>query len=138
MKKKILIMGLPGAGKTYLAKKLYKELNAAWINADQVRKDFDDWDFSLNGRIRQSKRMKKLADEALTSNQYVVVDFVCPTPKNRDDFAADFIIWMDTIKEGRFDDTNAMFVKPKHYDFRVTEKNAEFFVKLIVKKILGV
>ncbi len=137
-KKKILIMGLPGAGKTYLANKLHKELNAIWINADKVRKDFNDWDFSPEGRLRQSKRMKDLADKAMQENQYVVVDFICPTPKNRVDFAADFTIWMDTIKEGRFDDTNKMFVKPLKFDFRVTEKNADYFVKIISKKIRGV
>ncbi len=137
-KKKILIMGLPGAGKTFLAKKLHKELNAIWINADQVRKDFNDWDFSQEGRVRQSKRMKDLADKALLENQYVVVDFICPTPKNREDFGADFLIWMDTIKEGRFDDTNKMFVKPLKFDYRVTEKNAEYFAKIISKKIKGV
>ena len=131
-------MGLPGAGKTFLAKKLHKELNAIWINADQVRKDFNDWDFSQEGRVRQSKRMKDLADKALLENQYVVVDFICPTPKNREDFGADFLIWMDTIKEGRFDDTNKMFVKPLKFDYRVTEKNAEYFAKIISKKIKGV
>ena len=131
-------MGLPGAGKTYLAKKLYKQLNAKWINADQVRKDYNDWDFSQEGRNRQSKRMKDLADDALKNNQYVVVDFVCPTPKNREDFNADYIVWMDTIKKGRFDDTNKMFIKPENYNFRVTEKNDDFFVKKILKELLGV
>ena len=137
-KKKILIMGLPGAGKTFLAKKLHTELNAIWINADQVRKDFNDWDFSQEGRLRQSKRMRDLADKALLENQYVVVDFICPTPKNREDFGADFVIWMDTIEEGRFDDTNKMFVKPSKFDYRVTEKNAEYFAKIISQKIKGV
>lgn len=137
MKKKILIMGLPGAGKTTLANKLHKALNAIWINADKVRKDNNDWDFSLEGRLRQSKRMKDLADKALKENKYVVVDFVCPTPENRKDFAADYTIWMDTIKQSRFDDTNKMFIKPSKFDYRVTEKNADFFVNFIVKKIQG-
>ena len=128
-------MGLPGAGKTYLAKKLHKSLCAEWINADKVRKDYNDWDFSLEGRLRQSRRMKLLADKALETNDYVVVDFVCPTPKNRSDFAADYVIWMDTIKLGRFDDTNKMFIKPKNYDYRVTRKDADYFSKIITKKI---
>ena len=130
-------MGLPGAGKTFLAKKLHTELNAIWINADQVRKDFNDWDFSQEGRVRQSKRMRDLADKALLENQYVVVDFICPTPKI-ERFWCRFCNLMDTIEEGRFDDTNKMFVKPSKFDYRVTEKNAEYFAKIISQKIKGV
>ena len=130
-------MGLPGSGKTSLAEKLYKSLKAIWINADKVRRKYNDWDFSLEGRLRQSKRMKMLADKALEKNNYVVVDFVCPTPKNRKYFAADYVIWMDTIKLGRFDDTNKMFIQPKNYDYRVTRKDANFFSKIITKKIRG-
>ena len=115
-------MGLPGAGKTYLANVLHKILGGEWINADKVRGDANDWDFSLNGRKRQAERMKKLADEAIEKNNYVIVDFVCPTPQTRQNFNADFVIWMDTIKEGRFADTNKMFVAPKKFDFRVTKK----------------
>ena len=133
--KKILIMGLPGAGKTYLANLLHKTLGGVWINADKVRKDANDWDFSLNGRKRQAERMKKLADESLKKNNYVIVDFVCPTPQTRENFNADFVIWMDTIKKGRFDDTNKMFIAPKKYDFRVTKKEAEVVVLKIVTKI---
>ena len=133
--KKILIMGLPGAGKTYLANILHKIIDAVWINADKVRSEANDWDFSPEGRKRQANRMKNLADSALSNNKHVIADFVCPTPQTRQDFDADFIIWMDTIKEGRFDDTNKMFIAPKRYDYRVTEKNAELIAIQIAKKI---
>tara|TARA_A100001011_G_scaffold203783_1_gene212082 strand:- start:1868 stop:2290 length:423 start_codon:yes stop_codon:yes gene_type:complete len=136
--KKILIMGLPGSGKTYLANILHKIIDAVWINADKVRTEANDWDFSLEGRKRQANRMKNLANIALKKNKHVIADFVCPTPKTRSDFGADFIIWMDTIKEGRFDDTNKMFVKPTKFDFRVKEKNAELISIQIAKKIKGV
>ena len=118
-------MGLPGAGKTYLAERLVAYLNATWINNDKVRKAANDWDFSSEGRERQSKRIKDLAQKALSKGKHVVADFICPTPKTRKDFNADFIIWVDTIKKGRFEDTNKMFVKPDKFDYRVTEKNAD-------------
>ena len=127
-------MGLPGAGKTYLANILHKIIDAVWINADKVRSEANDWDFSPEGRKRQANRMKNLADSALSNNKHVIADFVCPTPQTRKDFDADFIIWMDTIKEGRFDDTNKMFIAPKRYDYRVTEKNAELIAIQIAKK----
>ena len=122
---KILVMGLPGSGKTYLTQRLVPLLNAAWYNADQVRKMSNDWDFSDEGRKRQSKRMRDLAQKALNEGKHVVADFVCPTPKTRKDFNADIVIWVDTIKKGRFEDTNKMFIKPNKFDFRVTEQNAE-------------
>ena len=128
-------MGLPGAGKTYLANILHKIIDAVWINADKVRSEANDWDFSPEGRKRQANRMKNLADSALSNNKHVIADFVCPTPQTRKDFDADFIIWMDTIKQGRFDDTNKMFIAPKRYDYRVTEKNAELIAIQIAKKI---
>jgi len=128
-------MGLPGAGKTYLAERLVPYLKAAWINNDKVRKKANDWDFSSEGRERQSKRMKDLAQKALNEGSHVVVDFVCPTPKTRKDFNADIVIWVDTIKKGRFEDTNKMFVKPNKFDFRVTEKNAEIWAIKIADKI---
>ena len=134
--KKILIMGLPGAGKTYLAKILYPMLDAVWINADQIRKKANDWDFSPEGRKRQSKRMNNLAQDAIDKNKNVVADFVCPTPLTRSNFNADYVIWMDTIKKGRFDDTNKMFVKPKRFDFRITEKNAELNAIRIADKLI--
>jgi len=132
---KILVMGLPGAGKTTLAEKLSRKMNFEWINADKVRNDFNDWDFSSEGRVRQAKRMRNLAEKAISSGKGVVADFVCPTPKTRNDFEADLIIWIDTIKSGRFNDTNQMFVPPKEYFFRVSTKNADYWVDEILKKI---
>lgn len=128
-------MGLPGSGKTTLAKHLVPMYNAVWLNADQVRKDADDWDFSEEGRKRQSLRMAKLAKEARDNNRNVVADFVCPTEETRKQFGADYTIWMDTIKEGRFEDTNKMFVPPKDYDFKVPYMDASMWAFLIKQDI---
>ena len=111
----ILIMGLPGSGKTTLASELVPLLKAKWLNADEVRKEANDWDFSAEGRTRQAKRMWTKAQKYKNQGNYVVADFICPTPAARALFPADFVIWVDTIKEGRFDDTNKMFVKPDKY-----------------------
>ena len=129
-------MGLPGSGKTTLAKFLVPMFNAISLNADAVRKEADDWDFSNEGRIRQANRMKKLADEAITNNRVVVADFVCPTEKTRNDFNADYTIWMDTIKESEFEDTNKMFEEPSKYDFKVSHKDATMWAFLIKQDIL--
>ena len=133
---KILIMGLPGAGKTTLAKLLVPMFNAVWLNADEVRKEADDWDFSEMGRSIQANRMKRLADEAIKDNRNVIADFVCPTEHTREDFNADYIIWMDTIKESKFEDTNKMFEQPKNFDFKVTHKDAIMWAYLIKQDIL--
>ena len=106
-------MGLPGAGKTTLAEQLAPKLNAKRLNADEVRKAADDWDFSEEGRKRQAKRMADFALKLKSEGNFVVADFICPTPAARELFPADFIIWVDTINEGRFEDTNQMFVKPE-------------------------
>ena len=118
-------MGLPGSGKTTLASKLVPLLNAKWLNNDKVRREANDWDFSEEARIRQAKRMADLAEKYKKEGRYVVADFICPTPRARELFNADYVVWVDTIDKGRFDDTNAMFVKPKKFDFRVTTQNAE-------------
>jgi hypothetical protein len=149
---KILIMGLPGSGKTYFAERLkkYLEQNSAlfkvaesvhsshaevkWINADDVRKKYNDWDFSHEGRIRQSIRMRELADGFF--NDFVITDFVAPLPEMRHNFKADWTIWIDTIEKGRFEDTNKMFVPPDVYDFRITEQNAEKWVEFVGQHIL--
>lgn len=131
MKKKILIMGLPGAGKTTLARILVSLLKSAWLNNDEIRKEANDWDFSSAGRDRQSKRMSEKAEQFLNEGKNVIADFVCPTPKTRKDFNADIVIWLDTIKKGRYEDTNKMFVKPKTYNYRVTEKDAKKWSSII-------
>ena len=128
-------MGLPGAGKTTLADELAPKLNAKRLNADEVRKAANDWDFSEEGRKRQAKRMADFALELKNQGNYVVADFICPTPEARNLFPADFVIWVDTIKEGRFDDTNQMFVKPEKYDFHVTTQDAKVWSDKIIKEI---
>ena len=128
-------MGLPGAGKTTLSKYLAKIINAVQVNADEVRKKANDWDFSEEGRKRQAKRMADFALELKNQGNYVVADFICPTPEARKLFPADFVIWVDTIKEGRFDDTNQMFVKPEKYDFHVTTQDANVWADKIIKEI---
>jgi adenylylsulfate kinase len=120
---KILIMGLPGSGKTYLAQRLQPLLNSAWFNADKVREMANDWDFSPEGRERQSLRMKSLADYESENKRIVICDFICPTSETRKMFDPDIVIWLDTIKEGRYEDTNKLFEKPENIDFRVTEWN---------------
>ena len=128
-------MGLPGSGKTTLASKLVPLLNAKWLNNDKVRREANDWDFSAEARIRQAKRMADLAEKYKEEGRYVVADFICPTPKARELFNADYVVWVDTIDKGRFDDTNAMFVKPEKFDFRVTTQNAEAWATQIAEKI---
>lgn len=139
MSKRILIMGLPGSGKTTLAEALRERLwqegrTVSWLNADNIRKQFNDWDFSHEGRIRQSKRMDELA--ATSTTNYVIADFVAPLVEMRNNFKADWTIWVDTIREGRYADTNAMFQEPEVYDFRVTEQNAEKWAEFVALHII--
>ena len=153
MTQRILIMGLPGSGKTFLATALkkYIEINSdfynvpseslygnratvAWFNADDVRKRYNDWDFSAEGRIRQSHRMRELADA--TGDDFAICDFVAPLVEMRNNFKADWTVWVDTIESGRFEDTNRAFVPPDVYDFRVTEQKAERWAEFIGLHIL--
>jgi hypothetical protein len=150
---RILIMGLPGAGKTHLAQALKQHLEShsvffhpaaetvsssqarvEWFNADDVRKRFNDWDFSQEGRIRQSHRMRELADDS--SADFVIVDFVAPLPEMRYNFKADWTVWVDTLDAGRYEDTNKMFTPPDVYDFRVTEQAADKWAEFIGTHIL--
>ena len=128
-------MGLPGAGKTTLADELAPLLNAKRLNADEVRKAANDWDFSEEGRTRQAKRMADFALKLKEEGNYVIADFICPTPKARSLFPADYVVWVDTIKEGRFDDTNKMFVKPEKYNFHVITQDAKSWAPKILKEI---
>ena len=139
MTQRILVMGLPGAGKTYLSQFILEFLQnekkkVGWLNADDVRKKYNDWDFSKEGRIRQSLRMRELAD-TMTEYDYVICDFVAPLPEMRNNFKADWTVWVDTIEKGRFEDTNKAFVPPDVYDFRITEQNAEKWAEFIVAHI---
>lgn len=120
---KILVMGLPGSGKTYLSERLQPLLECAWFNADKVRSMAGDWDFSEIGRSRQSLRMRAIADFESSHDRLVICDFVCPTKETRRIFDADITIWLDTIQEGRFEDTNALFEPPERVDFHIKEWN---------------
>ena len=130
-------MGLPGSGKTTLANELGPMLNAKRLNADEVRKEANDWDFSEEGRKRQAKRMANFATKLKEQGNFVIADFICPTPEARSLFPADYVIWVDTIKEGRFEDTNQMFVKPEKFDFHVTSQDANVWAEKIIKEIKG-
>jgi adenylylsulfate kinase len=137
---RILIMGLPGSGKTTLAQWIVDFLQKekkklGWLNADDIRKKYNDWDFSTEGRIRQSHRMRELAD-SMTDMDYVICDFVAPLVEMRNNFKADWTIWVDTIREGRYADTNAMFVEPTEYDFRITEQEADKWGEFVAAHIL--
>ena len=132
---KILVMGLPGSGKTYLSERLVPLIKAAWYNADKVREMANDWDFSDEGRKRQSKRMRNFADFEKSHGRFVVCDFVCPTKLTRENFDSDITVWMDTIKEGRYADTNKIFQNPEKVDFHITEWN-EYNHEVIAKEIL--
>jgi adenylylsulfate kinase len=139
MTQRILIMGLPGSGKTTQADELKKLLEdcgktVTWFNADEVRKQFNDWDFSEAGRIRQSKRMYELA--ATCNTDYALCDFVAPLAEMRNNFKADWTVWMDTISEGRYADTNKMFIEPEIYDFRINKQDAKIWADFIADHII--
>ena len=128
-KRKILIMGLPGSGKKSLAKLLVPMFNAVWLDGDEVRKEANDFDYSEMGRSIQAHRMKRLADEAIKDNRNVVANFECSTEDEREDFNADYIICMDTIKESKLE-------LPSNFDFKVTHKEATMWAFLIKQDIL--
>lgn len=133
-------MGLPGAGKTYLSQCILQVLQnekkkVGWLNADDVRQKYNDWDFSKEGRIRQSLRMRELADQ-MVGVDYVICDFVAPLVEMRNNFKADWTVWVDTIQKSRYEDTNAAFIQPEIYDFRITEQNGEKWGEFIAAHIL--
>jgi len=131
----ILIMGLPGAGKTTLANELAKLIESKRLNADEIRKAANDWDFSEEGRKRQAKRMFDVALKIKNEGNNVIADFICPTPEARSLFPADYVAWVDTIKKGRFEDTNQMFVKPEKYDCHVTTQDAKVWASKIAEDL---
>ena len=131
----ILIMGLPGAGKTTLANELAKLIESKRLNADEIRRAANDWDFSEEGRKRQSKRMSDAALKLKNEGNNVIADFICPTPEARKLFLADYTVWVDTIQKGRFEDTNQMFVKPEKFDFHVTTQDANLWAPKIAEDL---
>ena len=134
--KKILVMGLPGSGKTFLSKELNKIVPIIHLNADEIRKHFDDWDFSKEGRLRQADRMKRFSDYIFSEKISPLADFVCPLDETRKILNPDIVIWMDTEKKGRFENTNKIFQKPKNFNFRITTKNAKYLAKHIKERII--
>ena len=132
---RILIMGLPGAGKTTLALNLVAKLspNVLWLNADEIRQKFNDWDFSEEGRLRQSQRMREIAD--VSNKDYVIADFVCPLPAMRDIYAADYTVWVDTIYSSIYENTNQIFEAPEYYNLHVTTQDSAKWSKIILEKI---
>ena len=131
----ILVMGLPGAGKTTLANELAKLIKSKRLNADEIRRAANDWDFSEEGRTRQSKRMSEVALKLKNEGNNVIADFICPTSEARKLFPADYIVWVDTIQKGRFEDTNQMFVKPEKFDFHVTTQDANLWAPKIAEDL---
>jgi len=136
---KILIFGLPGSGKTTLAKPFADLISAVHINADAVRTQYDDWDFTPEGRIRQAQRMRHLADGVVMAGKIAVADFVCPTEEARKVFAPDFTVWMDTISRGRYEDTNDMFETPEQVDYHVSQwfNNTPEALLPVVNRFMG-
>ena len=128
---KILIFGLPGSGKTTLARPFAELISGVHINADEVRQHYDDWDFTPEGRMRQAQRMRHLSDGVVRAGKIAVTDFICPTESARQAFDPDFTIWMDTIKQGRYEDTNRMFEAPVQYDYHVSEWFEDTHVQLL-------
>ena len=135
MKESSLLINI-GRGPAINEVELIKHIkNCAWYNADIVRKYANDWDFGIAGRTRQAKRMSDEALKLKSEGNNVIADFICPTPAARSLFPADYIVWVDTIQKGRFDDTNQMFVKPEKYNFHVTSQDAQLWAPKIFEDL---
>ena len=136
---KILIFGLPGSGKSTLAEPFAELVQGIWINADKVRHMYDDWDFTVEGRIRQAQRMRNLADGVVMAGKIAIADFVCPTEEARKLFAPDYTVWMDTISRGRFEDTNDLFETPENVDYHVSQwfDNTPEILLPVVNRFMG-
>lgn len=133
---KILIMGLPGSGKTYLAERLAKHLNAVLFNADRVRATINNsLGFSVEDRVEHARRMGWMCQLVKDSGHIAIADFICPTPEAREAFKPDFVIWMDTIKEGRYEDTNKIFIAPAHADLDVIITGLDYDVDGLLKDV---
>ena len=136
MIRKILIMGLPGSGKTTLAEILVRKLNASWFNADAVRQDiYSELGFSPDDRIEHAKRMGKLCDWASLGGGYSVADFICPTKETREAFNPDFTVWVNRIEEGRYEDTNKLFEEPKDADVSLSSGSPEEWCEIVLSAI---
>ena len=163
---KILICGLPGSGKTWLAERLVDNIdNCAWFNADVIRTASNDWDFTPEGRVRQANRMKTFADFEVSHGRSVICDFVAPTENSRLSFKPNYLIWLNTIKEGRvvenkkeeletakdlpfevenlensdtFKDTTRMFEPPSNADKIITSFMSDEEIKLLALEIQNV
>jgi adenylylsulfate kinase len=138
MSKRILIMGLPGSGKTTLAKLLAHRLQAVHFNADEVRQNINrDLGFSVSDREEHARRMGWLCDQVAAAGHHAVADFVCPTRTTRAAFGPAFVIYMNTIRAGRFEDTNALFEPPQdgEADCVITTQNAPQHVEYILQQL---
>lgn len=137
---KVLIMGLPGSGKTTLASDIKSLLDGSykchWLNADLIREQFNDWDFSEIGRERQAKRMTDLANLHGQYNEIIICDFVCPLQKIRDQFNADYTVFVDTITKSDYADTNKIFERPIKFDYHVRYKNSKYYSKSILNELV--
>ena len=135
---RILIMGLPGSGKTTFAAALFADLLVDnqitfWYNGHDIREKHSDWDFSPEGRMRQAVRMCDLAD--LHKEHNVICDFVAPLQEMRNVFNPDYIIWMNTVYSCQYEDTNNMFQIPDNVDFEITELDYEKWVPVVLNDI---
>src|SRR5215471_19353219 len=135
--RKILIMGLPGAGKTTLATALAPLLSAVTFNADAVRANLSrDLGFSHEDRIEHAHRMGWICDRVVEAGGTAIADFICPTEETRAAFGEAFTIWIDRIRASRFEDTNQLFTAPARFDFRVSaEGTPQYWAEQVLVRL---